>query len=62
MIWQSWDAFWAMGGYGRFVWGSFGVSALLIALELALLARQGKQTRARLRRWLARRKPGEAQA
>ena len=62
MIWTSWDAFWAMGGYGRYVWGSFGVSAVLIALELGLLAQQGVRARAQLRRWLARRKPAGVQA
>jgi heme exporter protein D len=34
MIWNSWNDFWAMGGYGLYVWGSFGVSALCIALEM----------------------------
>jgi heme exporter protein D len=35
MIWSSWSDFWAMGGYGVFVWGSFGVSAALICIEMA---------------------------
>ena len=31
----------AMGGYGGYVWGSYGVAALAIIIELALLgARQ----------------------
>jgi len=34
MIWNSWSEFWAMGGYGLYVWGSFGVTALLMALEV----------------------------
>jgi heme exporter protein D len=34
MIWNSWSDFWAMGGYGLYVWGSFGVTALCIALEM----------------------------
>lgn len=34
MVWQSWSDFFAMGGRGFFVWGSFGVSLLLIAGEL----------------------------
>ena len=34
MIWNSWNDFWAMGGYGLYVWGSFGVTALLMALEV----------------------------
>jgi len=34
MIWNSWNDFWAMGGYGLYVWGSFGVTALCVALEM----------------------------
>ena len=33
MIWNSWTEFWAMGGYGLYVWGSFRVTALCVALE-----------------------------
>ncbi len=41
MIWQSAAEFWAMGGYGMYVWGSMGVSAVLLALEV-WLARMGR--------------------
>jgi heme exporter protein D len=34
MIWNSWSEFWTMGGYGLHVWGSFGVTALCVALEM----------------------------
>jgi len=34
MIWNNWTEFWAMGGYGLYVWGSFGVTALCVALEM----------------------------
>lgn len=34
MRWESWSQFWAMGGYGVYVWGSMGVTALLLALEV----------------------------
>lgn len=34
MIWNSWLDFWAMGGYGLYVWGSFGVTAALIVIEM----------------------------
>jgi heme exporter protein D len=34
MIWSSFAEFGAMGGYGVFVWGSVGVSAALLALEV----------------------------
>jgi heme exporter protein D len=33
MIWNSAADFWAMGGYGLYVWGSFGVTALCIVIE-----------------------------
>lgn len=46
MNWESAGQFWEMGGYGFFVWGSYGVTALLVALELLLLARRMKQSRA----------------
>ena len=42
MIWQSAAEFWAMGGYGVYVWGSLGVSAALLALEV-LLVRMGRR-------------------
>lgn len=42
MIWTSWTDFVAMGGYGAYVWGSVGVSAALLVLEVAL-ARVGRQ-------------------
>ena len=41
MRWQSWADFWAMGGYGLYVWGSMGVTFLLMALEV-FLARQAR--------------------
>ncbi len=42
MMWSSAAEFWAMGGYGVFVWGSMGVSAALMALEV-LLAGVGRR-------------------
>jgi heme exporter protein D len=32
--------FFAMGGYGFYVWGSYGVAALCIFLEVLLLNRK----------------------
>ena len=34
MIWSSATEFWAMGGYAVYVWGSVGVTALLLAVEV----------------------------
>ena len=42
MIWESWDAFWAMGGYGLYGWGSYAVVLLCIAAEI-VLARAGQR-------------------
>lgn len=39
MNWESPAAFFAMGGYGLYVWGSFGVCAILLIVE-PILARQ----------------------
>ncbi len=50
MEWASWDAFWAMGGYGLYVWGSYAVTLVLIAAEIYLLQRGRKDTLKRLRR------------
>ncbi|MFZ2297492.1 heme exporter protein CcmD [Aquabacterium sp.] len=38
MNWPNWEAFWAMGGYGLYVWGSVGAVLLFIVAELVGLA------------------------
>jgi heme exporter protein D len=40
MIWSSWQEFVAMGGYGYYVWGSFGMAAALMAAEVLALRRR----------------------
>lgn len=50
--WNSVGDFLAMGGYGLYVWGSFGVTALVMAIEPILVVRQRKNTIARLKRQL----------
>ncbi|MDO9316400.1 MAG: heme exporter protein CcmD [Burkholderiaceae bacterium] len=46
MIWNNWAEFVAMGGYGLYVWGSFGVTAAVIAAEIwAVAARRRALTR-----------------
>ena len=37
MIWNSMADFWHMGGYGLYVWGSFGVCAVALVVEQVLL-------------------------
>ena len=49
MIWNSVSEFWAMGGYGDYVWGSFGVTALVMAIEVAQLRYERQHTLQRLR-------------
>ena len=35
--------FWAMGGYGFYVWGSYGVTFAAIAMEIWFLARRARR-------------------
>jgi heme exporter protein D len=35
--WKSAADFWAMGGYGFYVWGSYATAVAVIAIELWLL-------------------------
>lgn len=53
MNWESWQAFWAMGGYGLYVWGSFGMTALCVAAEVWLVRRRRVQVWHKLRRMQA---------
>ena len=48
--WASWADFWNMGGRAWFVWGSYGVTALCIAIELWLLRVRRRATLQRLAR------------
>ena len=50
--WNSFSDFIAMGGYGLYVWGSFGVPALIMAIEPIVVSRNRKTTIARLKRQL----------
>ncbi len=49
MSWSSVSAFLAMGGYAGFVWGSYGVTALCIALEVMLLMARERRLRRGMR-------------
>ncbi len=35
---SGWSDFLAMGGYGLYVWGSFGMCVLVLALEIGMLS------------------------
>ena len=47
MNWASVSAFLAMGGYAGFVWGSYGVTAACIALEIVILITRHRSLRSR---------------
>jgi len=46
MNWGGLDNFLAMGGYALYVWGSYGVTAACIAIEIWTLARRARRARA----------------
>ena len=50
MNWSTPSEFFAMGGYGLYVWGSFGVTVLIMAVEPIMVARNRKTTITRLQR------------
>jgi heme exporter protein D len=43
MHWNSISEFLAMGGYALYVWGSFGITFLAMAIEVWLLNKRRKQ-------------------
>jgi heme exporter protein D len=48
MIWNSWTDFWAMGGYGVYVWGSMGVTFGLLLVEVVQAVRAQRHVLAQL--------------
>lgn len=50
MNWESPAAFFAMGGYGLYVWGSFGVCVVLMIVEPILASKRRKDILRSLRR------------
>ena len=43
MQWNSWAEFWAMGGHGLFVWGSYAVTLVVMLIEPVWTARRHRQ-------------------
>ncbi len=43
MHWNSVSEFFAMGGYAFYVWGSFGLTALVAVVETWLIHKQRKE-------------------
>ena len=50
MNWGSAGAFFAMGGYAFYVWGSYGVTALFLVLEVVFLMMRKRTITQRLGR------------
>lgn len=54
--------FFAMNGYGFYVWSSFGMTALLMLGELIMVKKQSRTIMQRLRRIIRLQTDGETQA
>ena len=50
MNWGSAGNFFAMGGYAFYVWGSYGITALFLILEIVLLVMRKRTITQRLGR------------
>jgi heme exporter protein D len=50
MHWNSLQEFLAMGGYGLYVWGSYGATAILMIAEPLLARHRLSETRRSLKR------------
>jgi len=46
MTWGSASNFFAMGGYGLYVWGSYGVIALCLAVDALIAIKRHRDARA----------------
>ena len=48
MHWNSFDEFIHMGGYGLYVWGSYGLTLLVMAVESHLAAARHRRAKAEI--------------
>ena len=46
MLWKSWNDFFNMGGYGLYVWGSYGVTLAVMVGETWSARRRHARARA----------------
>ena len=53
MQWNSASEFFAMGGYGLYVWGSFGATAAVMVMEVFLVKQRRQQVLRSLRSEIA---------
>ncbi len=49
---MNWSEFFAMGGYGLYVWGSYGIAALILILNFYIPQQRRKTVRRLLREFL----------
>jgi heme exporter protein D len=46
MMWGGWSEFWALGGYGLYVWGAYAATVAGMAIEVFLLRRRAREAKA----------------
>ncbi len=51
LYWNSLSDFLSMGGYGLYVWGSFGLTAAALGWELLALRQRRRRALDEVRRW-----------
>ena len=56
MNWGSWENFWAMGGHGLYVWGSYFVTLVLLIAEVVALGMRRRGVVERLAKYYAARR------
>ncbi|MDE1949253.1 MAG: heme exporter protein CcmD [Burkholderiales bacterium] len=49
LYWKSWDDFFHMGGYALYVWGAYGLTALVMAAEALGVAKRRRRALAAAR-------------
>lgn len=63
MNWGSWQNFFAMGGYGLYVWGSYAVTLVVLVAEIVELVMRRRGLIQRLAKYYAaRRRNDETEA
>ena len=63
MNWGSWQNFFAMGGYGLYIWGSYAVTLVVLVAEIVELVMRRRGVIERLARfYAARRRNDETEA
>ena len=47
MHWASWSEFFSMGGFGAYVWGSYGITFFLLGAEVLMLFKRRRTLKKR---------------